>query len=66
MKRAKSSCKPAAERGQQAPAGRVSIRAMYADAMREVMADPRKAIAEHDSWLAALLDSGPASAASKH
>jgi hypothetical protein len=39
---------------------------MYADGMRDVMADPRKAIAEHDPWLAALLDSGPASAASKH
>jgi hypothetical protein len=39
---------------------------MYADAMREVMADPRRAIAEHDPWLATLLDSGPASAASKH
>jgi hypothetical protein len=28
---------------------------MYADAMREVMADPRKALSEHDPWLAALL-----------
>lgn len=33
----------------------VSLRAMYAEAMREVMADPRKAIAEHDPWLATLL-----------
>jgi hypothetical protein len=36
---------------------RVSLRAIYAEAMREVMADPRKAIAEHDPWLAALLPS---------
>jgi hypothetical protein len=28
---------------------------MYADALREGMADPRQAIAEHDPWLAALL-----------
>ena len=33
----------------------VSLRAMHADALREVMADPRKALAEHDPWLAALL-----------
>ena len=65
MKRAKSSRKTAAERGHQAPAGRVSIRAIYADAMREVMADPRKAIAEHDPWLAALLGCGSTSVASK-
>jgi hypothetical protein len=28
---------------------------MYAEAMREVMTDPRKALSEHDPWLAALL-----------
>jgi hypothetical protein len=32
---------------------------MYADAMREVMADPCKALAEYDPWLAALLLSCP-------
>jgi hypothetical protein len=35
--------------------GRVSIRAIYRDALREVLADPQKAIAEHDPWLALLL-----------
>ena len=38
-----------------AAADRVSLRAIYSEAMREVMADPRKAIAEHDPWLAALM-----------
>ena len=38
---------------------------MYADAMREVMADPRKAIAEHDPWLATLLGARLASASVK-
>ena len=33
---------------------RVSLRSIYADAMREVLADPRKAIAEHDPWLLTL------------
>lgn len=33
---------------------RVSLRTMYADAMREVMANPRKAIDEFDPPLAAL------------
>ncbi|MGZ9030709.1 MAG: hypothetical protein ACXW2G_05005 [Burkholderiaceae bacterium] len=43
----------------------VSIRAIYADAMREVMADPGKAIAEHDPWLAVLLGRRPAHATPK-
>ena len=34
---------------------RVSLRSLYSSAMREVMADPRKAIAEHDPGLATLL-----------
>jgi hypothetical protein len=38
---------------------RVSLRALHAQAMKEVMADPRKALAEHDPWLAALLRSAP-------
>lgn len=38
---------------------RVSLRALYADAMKEVMADPRKALAEHDPWLATLLAVAP-------
>ena len=39
----------------------VSLRTMYAEAMREVMADPRKAIAEYDPWLATLLGAQAAS-----
>ncbi len=35
--------------------GRVSLRTIYAEALRDVMADPRKAIDEHDPWLASLL-----------
>lgn len=66
MKRADTSFNAGARRTPEAaPDHRVSIRAMYADAMREVMADPRKAIAEYDPWLAALLGSRPASAAGK-
>lgn len=38
---------------------RVSLRALYGEARKEVMADPRKAIAEHDPWLAALLGGRP-------
>lgn len=53
MKRTTGSCK-AAGKSAAAP-DRVSLRTIYSDAMREVMADPRKAIAEHDPWLAALL-----------
>jgi hypothetical protein len=33
----------------------VSLRAIYADALREVLADPARALAEHDPRLAALL-----------
>jgi hypothetical protein len=33
----------------------VSLRSMYADAVRDVMTDPRKALAEHDPGLAAWL-----------
>jgi hypothetical protein len=58
MKRAKSSSK-AAQRATASLPGSVSIRAMYADALREVMADPFKALAEYDPWLAALLRSCP-------
>jgi hypothetical protein len=32
-----------------------SLRSMYAEAMRDVMADPRKALTEHDPGLAAWL-----------
>jgi hypothetical protein len=53
MKRPTGSCS-AAEKAKAAPA-RVSLRSIYLDAMREVMADPRKAVAEHDPWLAALV-----------
>lgn len=59
MSRAKTPCKVSSAPKRQA-AGSVSIRTIYADALREVMADPRKAIAEHDPWLAALMDSMPA------
>jgi hypothetical protein len=40
------------------PAGpaKVSLRSIYADAMREVMSDPRKAIAEHDPALLTLVN----------
>ena len=38
-----------------APPARVSVRALYANAMREVLEDPRKAVAEHEPWLLALL-----------
>lgn len=38
---------------------RVSLRALYADAMKEVMSDPRKAVAQHDPCLAALLAVAP-------
>jgi len=41
---------------------KVSIQAIYAEAMREVMADPRKAVAEHDPWLAKILPPLPSSA----
>lgn len=34
---------------------KLSIQAIYAEAMREVMADPRKAVAEHEPWLATIL-----------
>ena len=55
MKRTEGPCKTAAAaEAKEAPA-RVSIRTIYSDALREVMADPRKAVAEHDPWLAALL-----------
>lgn len=37
----------------------VSLRAIYADALREVMADPRSALAEHDPRLATLLGCDP-------
>ncbi len=57
MKRATGTCKAAAKA--KAAPGRISIQSIYADAMREVMADPRKAIAEHDPWLAALLAPQP-------
>jgi hypothetical protein len=40
---------------QSAAPERVSLRNLYASAMREVMSDPRKAIAEHDPGLATLL-----------
>jgi hypothetical protein len=65
MKRAKSSCNAPAGRAPEPAPDHVSLRGMYAQAMREVMADPRKAIAEHDPWLAALLGSRSA-AAEKH
>jgi hypothetical protein len=52
-----SATRTAAAKSKEAPA-RVSIRTIYADALREVMADPRKAVAEHDPWLAALLIPG--------
>ena len=52
MKRAKEAFSSTAANTKAAPA-RVSIRAIYSDAMRDVMADPRKAIAEHDPGLAA-------------
>jgi hypothetical protein len=55
MKQTEGSCRKAgAAKAKEAPA-RVSIRTIYADALREVMSDPRKAVAEHDPWLAALL-----------
>lgn len=38
----------------------VTLRALYADAMQKVMADPRSALAEHDPWLAVLLAREPA------
>ena len=38
---------------------KVSIQAIYAEAMREVMADPRKAVAEHEPWLATILPPPP-------
>lgn len=58
MKRAKPSSRTTDPSPEAAPR-HVSIRAMYAEAMREVMADPRKALAEHDPGLAALLRSCP-------
>ena len=54
MKRAQPSDPPPAG-APPAPESPVSLRAMYAEAMREVMTDPRKALSEHDPWLAALL-----------
>lgn len=43
----------------EADGGRVSLRALYAEAMKDVMSDPLKAIAEYEPWLAALLPRGP-------
>lgn len=58
MKRAKNSSIAARGPAPNASAPHVSLRTIYADAMREVMADPRKAVAEYDPWLAALLVPG--------
>lgn len=55
MKRAKGSRNAATRTNPQATPVRVSLRSIYSEALREVMADPRKAIVEHDPWLAALL-----------
>jgi hypothetical protein len=60
MRRAKTSCKASSAPKRQAAKAFVSIRTIYADALREVMADPRKAIAEHDPWLADLMRSSTA------
>ncbi len=45
--------------GSSSPA-KVSLRSIYAEAMRDVLADPRKAIAEHDPWLLTLVKPAPA------
>lgn len=58
MTRARVASKAGATSAQVKPE-RVSLRALYAEAMKEVMADPRKAITEHDPWLAALLPAAP-------
>lgn len=58
MKRAQNSSLAARGQAPIESVPRVSLRTIYADAMREVMADPRKAIAEYDPWLAALLVPG--------
>ena len=58
MKREKDSRLTAASatpEGRPAAPAKVSIQAIYAEAMREVMADPRKAVAEHEPWLATIL-----------
>jgi hypothetical protein len=59
MKRADESRPAGAPLPHDGTPGRVSLRALYADAMQKVMADPRRAIAEHDPWLAALLPGRP-------
>jgi hypothetical protein len=56
-KRIESSGRAPAPPGE-AVAHAVTLRTMYAEAMREVMADPRKALAEHDPRLASLLIPG--------
>ena len=53
MKRAKPS--PAEDVAGASRPAKVSLRSIYAEAMREVLADPRKAIAEHDPWLLTLV-----------
>ena len=54
MKQTKNSC-AAAGHATQPKQAKVSVQAIYAAALREVMADPARALAEHDPWLAALL-----------
>jgi hypothetical protein len=58
MKRTKPSRRAESPAAEPAPP-RVSLRAIHAQAMKEVMADPRRALAEHDPWLAALLGAAP-------
>lgn len=64
MKQANDSCKAAAARTREAAPAR-SMRTIYANALREVMSDPRKALAEHDPWLASLLGCGRPSPSAK-
>jgi hypothetical protein len=60
MKRAKPChAEDVAAAGASSPA-KVSLRSIYAEAMRDVLADPRKAIAEHDPWLLTLVKPAPA------